>query len=91
MYRDNLSFMGVPLSAGVNASSSYYQVGQAIGITHSILLAPVTPCSAGSLSTGFKALNAVQGVGSLLSAGQNASQGNYGSAALDLLARWAAS
>ena len=84
-YRNNLSFMGVPLSAGVNASSSYYQVGQAIGITHSILLAPVTPCTAGNLSIGYKALTAAQAAGGFLSAGQNASEGNYGSALLDLI------
>ena len=83
--RDNLSIGGVSLNAGIDKSSLAYRGGTVIGTTYSTALAFVNPCSAGSMSTGVRLLSGVQASGSLLAAGQNASEGNYGAAALNVI------
>ncbi|MHB1423875.1 MAG: polymorphic toxin-type HINT domain-containing protein [Gemmataceae bacterium] len=69
-----------------NHTGTAFQVGQVFGFVNNVGLIFVNPCSLGSVaSTGFRALNMVQGVGSLSNAWGDFQQGNYGSMALNLL------
>ncbi len=82
--RANTSIGGVSLNAGINTNSGLYGSGQAVGMTHSLVLGFVTPCGAGNMSRWLRVLNGVQAGGSVLSAGENASAGNWGAAFWDL-------
>jgi RHS repeat-associated protein len=84
-FRDNFSFGGVPLSHSIDESSTAFQAGSVVGAGHSTILSFFTPCQAGSVSKGLRLINGLQGAGQLGSAGVNASQGNIGAAAWDLI------
>jgi RHS repeat-associated protein len=86
--RNNLSIVGVSLNAGINTNSGYYQAGQVAGTVHSTALSFVSPCQAGSMSTGLRAINGIQAGGGLLNAGDNFSKGNNAAGILDLIGVW---